>query len=74
MSLARVNDYEHLFRDQHSKAIVNKDVATKERLYRERKATQKLNDLAERVNNLEDTIGDIHTIVKALLNREENKA
>ena len=68
-----VKDHEHLFRDNHSKAIINTNkgdyetyVRTRERMNSEK---ERIENLEEKVNSLQGDISDIKNLLLKIVDK-----
>jgi len=71
MSLIKVKDHEHLFRDSHSKAILNTDRAALEDYYAKveflRKQKVEQEDIKQRISTLEQNMSEIKSLLQDIV-------
>jgi len=71
MPLIKVKDHEHLFRDSHSKAILNTDRAALEDYYAKveflRKQKVEQEDTKQRISTLEQNMSEIKSLLQDIV-------
>lgn len=73
MTLLKVRDHEHLYRDSHSKAILNTDRAALEEYYakveflKKQKAEQE--ETKQRITTLENNMSEIKSLLQELVRK-----
>ena len=71
MPLIKVKDHEHLFRDSHSKAILNTDRAALEDYYAKveflRKQKVEQEDTKQRLSTLEQNMSEIKSLLQDIV-------
>lgn len=73
MSLLKVRDHDHLYRDSHSKAILNTDRAALEEYYakveflKKQKAEQE--ETKQRITTLENNMSEIKSLLQELVRK-----
>ena len=67
-----IEGHKNLFRDSHSKAIINHDTELVKILNYKREQKQRINNMEDSINTLKEDIQEIKSLLRVIVDQKEN--